>query len=133
MFQYYINKILIKYLDNFCIAYLNNILIYLENPLKHKEHVCKVLLQLCKAGLQANIKKYKFNVTYTKYLSFVISTNSIEVNLEKVKAIYNQKYLTTIKGIQSFLKFCNFYQCFIPNYKHIIASLTQLTYKDHAF
>ncbi len=33
-----------EYLDNFYIAYLNNILIYLENPLKHKEHVYKVLL-----------------------------------------------------------------------------------------
>jgi hypothetical protein len=48
-----------------------------------------VLLQLYKVGLQANIKKYKFNVTCTKYLRFVISTNRVKVNLEKVEAIYN--------------------------------------------
>ena len=80
---------LIKYLDDFYTAYLDNILIYLENLLKYKEYICKVLLQLYKVGLQANIKKCKFNITYTKYLSFVISTNSVEVNLEKVKAICN--------------------------------------------
>jgi len=83
------NKMLIEYLDDFCIAYLDNILIYSSNPLEHDKHVRKVLLQLCKAGLQANIKKCKFNVTCTKYLGFVISTNSIEVNPEKVKAICN--------------------------------------------
>jgi hypothetical protein len=48
-----------------------------------------VLLQLCKVGLQANIKKYEFNVTCTKYLRFVISTNRVKVDLEKVKAICN--------------------------------------------
>jgi hypothetical protein len=48
-----------------------------------------VLLRLREAGLQADIKKYEFNVTCTKYLRFVISTNRVKVNLEKVKAICN--------------------------------------------
>jgi hypothetical protein len=48
-----------------------------------------VLLRLCKAGLQVDIKKYEFNVTCTKYLRFVISTNRVEVNLEKVESVYN--------------------------------------------
>jgi hypothetical protein len=93
------NETLIEYLDDFCMVYLDNILIYLEDPLQYKEHVCKVLLRLCKAGLQADIKKYEFNVTRTKYLGFVISTNRVEVDLEKVKAIRNWKYLTTVKGV----------------------------------
>jgi hypothetical protein len=83
------NKTLIEYLDDFCTVYLDNILIYSENLLNYKEHVCKVLLQLRKAELQANIKKCEFNVTCTKYLGFVVSTDSIEVDLEKVKAICN--------------------------------------------
>jgi hypothetical protein len=45
------NKTLIEYLDDFCTVYLDDILIYSENLLEHTEHVCKVLLQLCKAGL----------------------------------------------------------------------------------
>ena len=83
------NDILIEYLDDFCTAYLDDILIYLDDPLKHEEHVCKVLLQLCKAGLQVNIKKCEFHVTCTKYLEFIISTNRVEVNLEKVEVIRN--------------------------------------------
>jgi hypothetical protein len=48
-----------------------------------------VLLRLCKAGLQANIKKLEFNVYYTKYLGFFISTKGIKVDLEKIATIYN--------------------------------------------
>jgi hypothetical protein len=80
---------LIEYLDNFCTVYLDNILIYLENFLEHTEYVCKMFLQLCKTELQTDIKKCKFNVICTKYLRFVISTDSIKVNLEKIETICN--------------------------------------------
>ena len=50
-YQRYMNDILFDYLDVFCTAYLDNILIYSEDPLMHKEHVCKVLERLRKAGL----------------------------------------------------------------------------------
>jgi hypothetical protein len=58
-----------------------------------------VLLRLRKAELQADIKKYKFNITRTKYLGFIISTNRVEVDPEKIEAICNWKYLTTLKGV----------------------------------
>ena len=38
------NETLIEYLDDFCTVYLDDILIYLENPLDYEEHVYKVLL-----------------------------------------------------------------------------------------
>ena len=45
------NNILFDYLDNFYIAYLDNIIIYSNNKLEHKEHIHKVLLRLYKARL----------------------------------------------------------------------------------
>jgi hypothetical protein len=64
-------------LDDFCTVCLNDILIYLENELKHTGHVIKVLERLQKAGLQVDIKKSEFSVKKTKYLGFIISTNGI--------------------------------------------------------
>jgi hypothetical protein len=46
-----------------------------------------VIKRLQKAGLQANIKKSEFNVKRTKYLDFIISTDSIEMDLEKTSII----------------------------------------------
>ena len=37
------NDVLFDYLDNFYIAYLDDILIYLENKLEYEEYVKKVL------------------------------------------------------------------------------------------
>jgi hypothetical protein len=56
------NDVLIEYLDNFCIAYLDDILIYSKDELTHTLHVKKVLERLRQAGLQVNIKKSEFHV-----------------------------------------------------------------------
>jgi hypothetical protein len=83
------NKILFDYLDDFYTTYLDNILIYSDDPLEHETYVRLVLQRLCDIGLQADIKKYEFNITRTKYLGFIISTNNISVDLEKVSIIQN--------------------------------------------
>ena len=67
--------------------YLDNILIYSSNRLEHKEHVRKVLDRLCDAGLQVDLKKCEFRVKKTKYLSFIIGVDSIEVDPEKVSVV----------------------------------------------
>jgi Reverse transcriptase (RNA-dependent DNA polymerase) len=81
------NDVLFDYLDDFCTAYLDDILIYSKNKLEYNEHVYKVLEWLRKAGLQANIKKSEFSVYKTKYLGFIIGTKGIRVDLEKIKVI----------------------------------------------
>ena len=45
------NDVLFDYLDDFYTAYLDNILIYLDNELDHEMHVTKVLERLRKASL----------------------------------------------------------------------------------
>ena len=81
------NNTLFDYLDDFCTTYLDNIIIYLENKLEHNKHIQKVLLYLQEASLQANIKKLEFGVKCTKYLGFIITIDSIKVDLEKIAII----------------------------------------------
>ena len=81
------NDVLFDYLNDFYTAYLDDIIIYLDNELEHETHMKKVLDRLCNAGLQADIKKCEFGVKRTKYLGFIVSTSGIEVDLEKVKVI----------------------------------------------
>ena len=81
------NNILFNYLDNFYTAYLDNILIFSNNKLEHKHYVRKVLKRLHNTSLQINLKKCEFHVTRTKYLGFIISTNSIKVNPNKISIV----------------------------------------------
>ena len=48
LWQQSINKVLWKYLDKFCTAYLNEIPIYNGNFCEHKKYVCFVLAKLRK-------------------------------------------------------------------------------------
>ena len=75
------------YLDNFYTAYLDNILIFSNNKLEHKHYMRKVLKRLHNTSLQINLKKCEFHVTRTKYLGFIISTNSIKVNPNKISVV----------------------------------------------
>ncbi len=63
LFQKYINNTFHEHLNKFCTAYLNDILIYFNNELKHKIHVKLILWKLQEADLQINIIKCKFHVT----------------------------------------------------------------------
>ena len=78
-----------NYLNLFLSIYLNNILIYSEDELKHQTHIVKVLDQLQTAEFQADIKKCKFHVIQIKYLDFIINTDEIEVNFKKIRIIKN--------------------------------------------
>jgi hypothetical protein len=46
IFQVWINEILYLYLDIFCIIYINNILVYLNDLLEYKKYVKKILYVL---------------------------------------------------------------------------------------
>jgi len=50
-YQQYINNVLFNYLNKFYTAYLDNILIYLNNELKHQVYIKKVLERLGNIGL----------------------------------------------------------------------------------
>ena len=45
-FQFFINEVLHDFLNVFCTAYLDDILIYSDNEKKHNEHVHSILVYL---------------------------------------------------------------------------------------
>ena len=85
--QRFINDLLWEYLNDFCTAYLDDILIYSTSMKEHRQHVQKVLTKLREAGIQADVDKCEFHVTETKYLGLIISIDGIKMDPAKVDAI----------------------------------------------
>ena len=89
LWQQFINDVLWKYLNKFCTAYFDDILIYSSNFCKHKKHVQLVLAKLWEFDIQADVDKCEFYVIEIKYLGLIISTDGIKIDIAKVEAIQN--------------------------------------------
>ncbi|OQE59201.1 hypothetical protein PENNAL_c0337G04262, partial [Penicillium nalgiovense] len=76
------------------------------------------------------LSKCEFAVTKTKFLGFIVSTDGIAVDPEKISVVQSWKPPSTVKGVQSFLGFCNFYRRFIRGYSAISKPLHRLTRQD---
>jgi RNase H-like domain found in reverse transcriptase/Reverse transcriptase (RNA-dependent DNA polymerase)/Integrase zinc binding domain/Chromo (CHRromatin Organisation MOdifier) domain len=134
-FQRYINWALRDFLDDFCSAYIDDILIFTDGSrTEHQTHVRKVMTRLRDAGLQLDIDKCEFEVKQTKYLGFIIDTETgVQMDPDKVKAILDWEAPTSATAVRSFLGFANFYRTFIRNYSDLMLPLVQLTHKDTRF
>ncbi len=132
-FQQYMNDVLWDFLNDFCQAYLDDILIYSKTQKKHRQHVNMILDRLWDADLQIDIRKCKFNVKETVFLEVIVFKQDLCINSIKVKAIVNWATFTNLKEIQDFVDFINFYQRFIKNFLKLVKSFTQLTWKDTSF
>ncbi|KPM33866.1 hypothetical protein AK830_g12706, partial [Neonectria ditissima] len=129
-FQEYINDILAELMDVICIVYLDDILIYSSDPSEHSQHVRDVLTQLRAAGLYANPEKCEFNLRRVGFLGFIVSTEGIHMEPERVECVAKWPLPHCVKDIQIFLGFTGFYRRFVKNYSKIAAPLTDLLRGD---
>ncbi|SJL04356.1 uncharacterized protein ARMOST_07722 [Armillaria ostoyae] len=116
-------------LDVSIVVYLDNILIYSNNPMEHRKHVCEVLHRLRANRLYCKGSKCKFHQDSMEYFGYILSPEGLHMCEDKVKAILDWPVPQKVKDIQSFLSFTNFYHCFIHEYSDIVIPLTHLTCK----
>jgi ribosome-interacting GTPase 1 len=70
-------------------AYLDDIIIYLNSVEEHKEYIKWVLKKLYKENILVAVKKYKFHTRKTDFIGFIIKLKQISIDLKKIKAIVN--------------------------------------------
>ena len=99
-FQGYINKILAEKLDIFVIVYLDDILIYTEDPGQaHVNAVRWVLKELRKNGLFANLKKCRFYKDKVRFLGYVVSAQEVRIEEERIDAVKNWLESKSVRDI----------------------------------
>ena len=89
--------------------YLDDILIYTEAAVNHEECVIQVLQALQEHGLFTKLEKCEFSQDSVEYLGFIISPQGLSMDPTQVQSITEWPCPTSVKEIQSFLGFCNFY------------------------
>ena len=126
-FQGYINKILGEKLDIFVIVYLDDIFIYTKDPGQdHIDAVRWVLKELRKNRLFTNLKKCYFHKDKVRFLGYIVSAQGVRMEKERIDAVKNWPEPKSVRDMQVFLGFANFYCRFIQGFNRIAALLTSM-------
>ena len=93
----------------------------------------QVLEKLYAANLKLDPEKYDFHKTEVDFLGYVITTEGIKVDPNKIKALQEYPIPGTVKEVQSFLGTINFNRQFIEGFSKIALPLTEITKKEVGF
>jgi hypothetical protein len=114
-FQAVMNDGFREYLDDFVVAYIEDILIFSQTAEDQLSHVGLILARLQQHNLFAKLSKCSFNCASFPFLGPIAGQGGVEMQQSKVQALAACPRLTTVTEVQSFLGLANYYGRFIRN------------------
>ncbi len=129
VFQAFINDVFRDMLNQWVIVYIDDILIYSETYEEHVIHLRTVLKRPLQHQLYAKAEKCEFHQEAISFLGYIISSGGVAMDEQKVQAVVNWPQPTTLKELQRFLGFANFYRCFIHNFSTVAGPMTSMVKK----
>lgn len=114
-FNFFMQDILIGRIGKDTAAYLDDIMIYTQDGIDHKEVVCEVLETLSKHQLWLKPEKCEFSKDEVEYLGLLISSNQVRMDPAKFKAVSEWPAPASVTKLQRFVGFANFYRRFIDH------------------
>ena len=133
MFQHFMNDILREFLDLIAVGILDDVIIFSESLAEHVQHVRSILKVLRQHRLYAKVKKCEFHKDHMTFVGYLVSKEGIGMDLAKVSAILDWPVPTSVKEVQSFLGFANFYKKSINSCSSLASPPTSLTGKAVKF
>jgi hypothetical protein len=102
-------------------VYIDDILMYSATGAEHK-----VLGRLLAHDLYVKAEKRLFFQQSVSFLGHRISTSGVEMESDRIAAVRNWPTPTTIKEVQRFLGFANYYRRIIQGFGQVAAPITSL-------
>ena len=99
----------------------------------HIDAVSDVLCIAQEHSLYFKPEKCIFHTTSMNYLGLVLKRNQTRMDPVKVAGVQAWPTPTTVKGVRSFLGFCNYYCSFIQDFSELALLLNALTKKGVEF
>ena len=110
----------------YCIIYLDDIIVFSKPPEEHLVRLRVVFEQLKKAELKLKSSKCEFFKQELTYLGHAVYKNGIQTDSKKVEVIWKWLVPTTVTEMHSFLGFTNYCYRFIMKYAQVAKPLYKL-------
>jgi len=123
-FQAMMNTILGEFLYHGVVVYLDDILIYSKTMEEHEALVKQVLARLGRHDLAVYLKKSGFHVDTVEFLGYIVGKSGVTMSEKKVESILNWRAPQSVKDVQIFIGFANFYRRFIENFSKVCKPIT---------
>ena len=117
---------------NWCIIYLDDVIVFLKTPEEHIARLEAVFKKISDAGLKLKPSKCKFFKKRIHYLGHIVSNKGIETDPKKIEAIVNWPSPRTVHEVRKFLGFTNYYRKFVYKYAQIARPLNKLISGENA-
>ena len=111
---------------NWCIVYLDDIIIFSDTKEEHLKRLEAVFQKLCAAGLKWKPSKCFFFREEIEYLGHVVSGKGISTNPKKIEAVSKWPTPKTVYDVRSFLGFVGYYRRFIKNFSRITKPIREV-------
>ena len=111
---------------NWCIIYLDDIIVFSRTPEEHLHRLKAVISKLRAAGLNPKPTKCDLFRQHINYLGHVVSKEGVSTNPDKITAVTEWPQPTTVTEARSFLGFVSYYWRFIPNFSKVAKPLNKL-------
>jgi len=99
VFMDLMNRVFHDYLDSFVVVFIDDILVYSTNPLKHKEHLKTVMEVLKEKKLFAKHRNCEFWLEEVFFLSHFMNNNGLAIDPAQVKDIVEWERPTNVREI----------------------------------
>jgi len=113
--------VLANYMDDFVI------------PVKTKKELEERMIRFLRIAEKHNLcfkrSKCDFNMEEIPILGVIVGRGQVKMEQEKIEAVKEWKIPMKVKDVESFLRFANFYRCFIQNFSHTTKLLNELKSK----
>ncbi|KMQ86766.1 gag-pol fusion protein [Lasius niger] len=134
IFQRILNNIIRKHkLANFCVNYIDDILVFSRDFAEHIDHLSRLLKSIMEEGFRLKFPKCIFAADSVKYLGHIIRNNSVSPLKDNVISIKNFPIPKTRKNVRQFLGKINFYGKYVPNISIVLDPLHNLLRKEQKF
>ena len=114
-FQKVMNSVLSGLSFEVCCSYLDDVIVFSRNMEEHRQHLQLIFDRLRSAGLMLHPDKCDFAKTETKFLGFIISSNSIRTDPMKTAKVINYPRPKSVKEARSFYGLANFFVVIVPD------------------
>ena len=129
-FQGIMNNIFRDTLDEAMSAFMDDIIIWSETLEGLYERTHEVLRRLQDNRLCIAPDKCEWTQHQIEFLGYMVSGQGVEMTDEKVETLKKIEPVKSLKEVQHFLGFANFYRRFIQDYSKIILPMTNITSQE---